>query len=177
MDPEALSAYLASVKSTVNDRKVHGYLRSLRRTCEELDRRAGIEESIMWRDPDEESRQEDKAFRRRAFLRGDADYDAELGVDVEAERAREDDMPRRTALSYEQGLSETVIDNPEEDENEAQRVKAEQEEWFSMDVGTRMGLTMDYLRRKYFYCLFCGCQYDNAEDLADNCPGLAEDDH
>ncbi|CAO2831819.1 unnamed protein product [Amaranthus hypochondriacus] len=33
------------------------------------------------------------------------------------------------------------------------------------------------LREEHYYCLFCGCQYESAEALASNCPGLNEDDH
>lgn len=33
------------------------------------------------------------------------------------------------------------------------------------------------LRMEYFYCFYCGCQYDTADSLLANCPGLEEDDH
>lgn len=33
------------------------------------------------------------------------------------------------------------------------------------------------LRTEYFYCLYCGCQYETADLLLANCPGLEEDDH
>lgn len=34
-----------------------------------------------------------------------------------------------------------------------------------------------FSRLKFFYCLFCLVQYDDAEDMAANCPGPTEDDH
>ncbi|KAH9621399.1 hypothetical protein KSS87_006081 [Heliosperma pusillum] len=33
------------------------------------------------------------------------------------------------------------------------------------------------LREEHCYCLFCGCQYESAEALLGNCPGITEDDH
>lgn len=34
-----------------------------------------------------------------------------------------------------------------------------------------------YLRSTHVYCTFCGCQYDTAEELQDQCPGLLAEDH
>ena len=36
---------------------------------------------------------------------------------------------------------------------------------------------LTYLRDTYNYCLYCGCAYDSAADLRDNCPGVYSDDH
>ena len=36
---------------------------------------------------------------------------------------------------------------------------------------------MNYLRTTYFYCIYCGCSYDNESDLIANCPGLNRDEH
>ncbi|KAH7288498.1 hypothetical protein KP509_31G028600 [Ceratopteris richardii] len=33
------------------------------------------------------------------------------------------------------------------------------------------------LRTEYFYCLYCGCQYESHDALLNNCPGLEEEDH
>ena len=34
-----------------------------------------------------------------------------------------------------------------------------------------------YLRETYFFCCFCGARYDDAADLAANCPGPSEEEH
>ena len=39
----------------------------------------------------------------------------------------------------------------------------------------RLTLVLDYLRRKYAYCFWCGTQYEDAEDMENNCPGPDED--
>ena len=41
----------------------------------------------------------------------------------------------------------------------------------------RLTLVLDYLRRKYAYCFWCGTQYEDDGDLAANCPGPDEDAH
>ncbi|XP_024536205.1 G patch domain-containing protein 11-like [Selaginella moellendorffii] len=33
------------------------------------------------------------------------------------------------------------------------------------------------LRRRFFYCVYCGCKYDSAEEMEGSCPGLDEDAH
>jgi hypothetical protein len=36
---------------------------------------------------------------------------------------------------------------------------------------------LEYLREKYCYCLYCGCQYESMEEIDSLCPGPFEDDH
>ena len=36
---------------------------------------------------------------------------------------------------------------------------------------------LGYLRGRHCYCLYCGCSYDSAEQLAASCPGVSEQDH
>mgnify|MGYP000378932387 FL=1 len=34
-----------------------------------------------------------------------------------------------------------------------------------------------YLRSTYFYCIYCGCTYDDEVDMNMNCPGWGRDVH
>lgn len=34
-----------------------------------------------------------------------------------------------------------------------------------------------YLRKKYFYCIWCGIKYNDEDDLRDDCPGSTRNDH
>ena len=36
---------------------------------------------------------------------------------------------------------------------------------------------LEYLRTKHSYCLYCGCAFDDDEDLLRHCPGKTADDH
>ena len=41
----------------------------------------------------------------------------------------------------------------------------------------RLELVLDYLRRRYAYCFWCGTQYNDEDDMATNCPGPDEESH
>lgn len=41
----------------------------------------------------------------------------------------------------------------------------------------RLELVLDYLRRRYAYCFWCGTGYEDQDDMAQNCPGPDEDAH
>jgi len=49
--------------------------------------------------------------------------------------------------------------------------------WLALDPSTRLSCILAYLREQYFYCIWCGCQYQSSEELANECPGEEEDDH
>ena len=58
--------------------------------------------------------------------------------------------------------------------------KEEQEEEVAeteTDDDARLLECLTYLRSEHFYCLYCGCTYENSESLNAECPGLTDDDH
>ncbi|GAA5894148.1 Cmg1p [Sporobolomyces salmoneus] len=193
----SLSSFLSHIRSTITSKKAYGILKSCRRTLEELDRRNGIEEgeNVMWFDPDELEREEREFRNKRLFERLDKEVESEeeteLGDSEKFEKRKE-----KSELDYLRGRSETVVDDPEDEEQREREEelkrergkrelekreegtrKEEREEWFGMDVETRLALTLSYLRHHYNYCFYCGCQYNDAKDLEENCPGTEEEDH
>lgn len=36
---------------------------------------------------------------------------------------------------------------------------------------------VSYVRSSHNYCIWCGCLYDSANDLNENCPGTTREDH
>ncbi|GAA5984462.1 hypothetical protein JCM5350_003369 [Sporobolomyces pararoseus] len=191
----SLSSFLSHIRSTIDSKRAFGILKSCRRTLEELDRRQGIEENVMWFDPEELERQEREFKNKRLFEQLDEEVESEEekeeGDDRKLEKRRE-----KSELDYLRGRSDTVVDDPEDEElkreqeefekekeRKEQRIreqglkKEEKEEWFAMDVSTRLALTLSYLRHHYHYCFYCGCQYNDAKDLEENCPGTEEEDH
>ncbi|GAA5881200.1 hypothetical protein JCM3774_000651 [Rhodotorula dairenensis] len=179
-----LQGYLARVKSSMDERRAYGLLRSLRRTCEELDRRAGIEDSPMWRDPDEEEREQQRVRNRKMFDR----IDTELDSDDERKPAGDPDKAElrkagRGDLAYEIGTSRTIVETEDDASSRAEEASQpaedpdEEAEWFSYDIRSRLALTLTYLRNKYHYCFWCGELYHDAEDLQQHCPGTEEEEH
>ncbi len=41
----------------------------------------------------------------------------------------------------------------------------------------RLLLVLSYLRERYYYCFWCGSEYENEEELEQQCPGPNEDVH
>ena len=41
----------------------------------------------------------------------------------------------------------------------------------NIDYQERLQKLSEYVRQKYFYCLWCGCCFESNNDLNDNCPG------
>lgn len=53
----------------------------------------------------------------------------------------------------------------------------EADPWEMQSATQRLTEVTQYLRDRYHYCIYCGCQYDSEEDLKVHCPGLDESDH
>ena len=47
----------------------------------------------------------------------------------------------------------------------------------SIQARDRLTRVLQYLREKYYYCFWCGTQYNDKEDLDGNCPGEDEEAH
>lgn len=47
----------------------------------------------------------------------------------------------------------------------------------NLDPSEKLAELMRYSREVNHYCIFCGCFYDDQEDLQKNCPGIFEENH
>lgn len=79
----------------------------------------------------------------------------------------EDDEDYKTALGKNKAVYVTAEDLDEEDE--------ELDEFNELEIATRLGKVLLYLREKHWYCFWCKMAYDNEE--MEGCPGLTEEDH
>lgn len=41
----------------------------------------------------------------------------------------------------------------------------------------KLEILTKYLRKKYFYCIWCGMKFNDEDDLRDDCPGNTRNDH
>lgn len=46
-----------------------------------------------------------------------------------------------------------------------------------LEVDEQLEILTNYLRKQYFYCLWCGTTFTDEPDLAANCPGQTREDH
>ena len=51
------------------------------------------------------------------------------------------------------------------------------EEENQLEPVEQLVLLTSYLRDFHFYCIWCGCKFNDEKDLLDNCPGKTRDDH
>lgn len=103
--------YLAAVREGFDDRRAEGVLKGARRTCEELDRRIGMEKSVMWLDPFEV----EKDMRRKIQAKRLGEY-----VSDDEEEVEYDDLKKVRA-----SLEDEVVDEDG---------LTSREEWLAMDV-------------------------------------------
>ncbi|CDO74052.1 hypothetical protein BN946_scf185043.g102 [Trametes cinnabarina] len=100
-----------------------------------------------------------------------------------AERRKE--ALKRSALKNEQNRSslDDIDGDADADKAEARASPYSEEDleearqFLRLNPRDRLTLVLDYLRRKYAYCFWCGTQYDDHEDMEKNCPGPDEDAH
>lgn len=65
-------------------------------------------------------------------------------------------------------------DDDDTDNDQSNDATAEDEDLSDFE---KLETLTEYLRRKHFYCIWCGMKFDNEEDLKDNCPGNTRNDH
>ena len=67
------------------------------------------------------------------------------------------------------------VENKEEKEDDDTHDDIEDDQIFNnlekLDILTK------YLRKKYFYCIWCGTKFNDEDDLRDTCPGSTRNDH
>jgi hydroxylamine reductase (hybrid-cluster protein) len=65
-------------------------------------------------------------------------------------------------------------DDDDDDEDDTNNIDENNE---SLDDIEKLEILTKYLRKKYFYCIWCGTEFNNEDDLRDNCPGDTRNDH
>ena len=145
--PELTDAFATRARQQYASAHAETVLRKARRTCEELDRRIGIESSLMWLDPEEV---EARRWRRiRARRMGEPVSDDE-GDELD------DATDRRPGV-----VATEVVELDEEKE----RVRTARDQWLALDVHARLAQTLDYLRSKHLCVSIARCDADGRQLL------------
>ncbi|CEH12612.1 Predicted RNA binding protein, contains G-patch and Zn-finger domains [Ceraceosorus bombacis] len=148
----SLKGYRDRVGGKVQALRLEKLMESARKTTEELDGRVNVEYSPLWLDP-------------RWLWMPDA-APSEAGSVMEQAFGKAEGMEGDEG----DGWDEQATCVHQERLREAQR-------WAKLDTPARLQITLDHLRRAHNYCLFCGCAYDDFDQLQKLCPGLTEEDH
>ncbi|EPQ59596.1 hypothetical protein GLOTRDRAFT_125893 [Gloeophyllum trabeum ATCC 11539] len=158
------------------ERRAEGRLAPAQATCVSLDEKAGKAFNVLWLNPNNpdafpeelmnalpEEPVVAKTRRRQEQETIEARLRKQMKADALQPLSPEDDSPSKVAERDQAQLT------PEQLE--------EAVKFLSQSAQQRLAAVLSYLRSEYSYCFWCGCQYNDAEDLQQNCPGENEEDH
>ncbi|TFY69927.1 hypothetical protein EVJ58_g158 [Rhodofomes roseus] len=161
------------------ERRAQGRLAPAQRTCVNLDEQDGRKFNILWLNPE----------NPETFPEGLIDDldDPELVASLSRQQAGntiEGRLKAKMQADALQPLTATLEDDDAQPEKTELRISPYSEEeiqearqFLRLNAKHRLQLVLDYLRQRYAYCFWCGTQYDNQEDMDQNCPGPEEDAH
>ncbi|XP_032674053.1 G patch domain-containing protein 11 [Odontomachus brunneus] len=72
-----------------------------------------------------------------------------------------------------QSKEEKTDDNTDQDQ-QSNDADTDDEDLSNLE---KLEILTKYLRKKHFYCIWCGMKFDDEDDLRDNCPGNTRNDH
>ncbi|CAL1702242.1 unnamed protein product [Somion occarium] len=161
------------------ERRAEGQLGPAQRTCVTLDEKDGREFNVLWLNPNNPD-----GFPE-GFL--DALNDPVLVASIHRNRvdtSLEGRLRARMQADALQPLTST-LDDVESRKDKVTLAKTtyseedikEATQFLRLGPKDRLTLVLEYLRRRYAYCFWCGTEYNDQEDLENNCPGPDEEDH
>ncbi|XP_067840213.1 G patch domain-containing protein 11 isoform X1 [Heptranchias perlo] len=74
-------------------------------------------------------------------------------------------------------LPTSVVEDGEEEEEEEEEDEKDWDYKTFYTTEEKLQILTHYLRREYFYCIWCATSYQDKEDLSNNCPGDCAADH
>ena len=155
--PASTASVEADFRSRISrehqDRHDANLLSRARKTLIELDKSANTQYSPLWLDAE-----------LYHVLSGHTSSNLDTGT---IDERMQKDAAFREAVE----LLQWVFGSGEED-----KVK-EAQLFCDLKTKEQLELVLGSLRKQHCYCLFCGCQYSDQDDLAKHCPGEMEDDH
>ncbi|KAF8608198.1 hypothetical protein BDV93DRAFT_434600 [Ceratobasidium sp. AG-I] len=187
--------YRTQARGEYEEKRDEGRLRAALRTRATLDDANGIQFNVLQLNPTDPSsvplalydlltRTSLDAFEDPALVSKpgypDRAIAARLKEQMKADSLRPldealEEDERLAGLQPETSTKSTVVagNQPDFDEETVEAAR----EYLQKSVPERLDTLLEYLRSKYFYCFWCGANYNDLPDLEANCPGTEEDDH
>ncbi|CAG8489388.1 21230_t:CDS:2 [Cetraspora pellucida] len=110
---------------------------------------------------------------------------AKISEESFIERVRKEQVEKKinAQLNKAQKVCETldtrkgIMDNIFWLSKENEESDEETSEFEQLSSAEKLDNILKYMREKYNYCFWCGCEYSNVEELEQLCPGIEDDDH
>ncbi|CAG8634173.1 2044_t:CDS:2 [Dentiscutata erythropus] len=110
---------------------------------------------------------------------------AKISEESFIERVRQEHVEKKTnaRLNKAQRVCENldtrkgIMDNVFWFSKEDEEIDEEPSEFEKLSSEEKFDCVLKYIREKYNYCFWCGCEYSDVKELEQLCPGINEDDH
>ncbi|KAI0028026.1 hypothetical protein K488DRAFT_80885 [Vararia minispora EC-137] len=162
------TSYRERARGGFEVRRAEARLGSVQRTCIQLDERAGVEYNVLWLNTESSDAFPEGLWQCIVHL---------LPTDGTSRSAQLRHQMYTDAL---RPLS-SALDDVGPDEQETKHLDPDVVEhaitFLQLDPVERLVRVLKYLRERYHYCFWCGTQYTDEDDMAQNCPGPEEDMH
>ncbi|KAF5370123.1 hypothetical protein D9758_001224 [Tetrapyrgos nigripes] len=157
------------------ERRAEGRLGPAQRTCANLDEKAGKNFNVLWLNPGNPD----------TFPPGFIDaLGLHTTVDIpsydDGRQGDREDIATRLRREIKSNALQPV-DSDEQHTSEvntfSEEVLEEAAQFLRLQAQDRLALVLSYLRDHYDYCFWCGTQYDDQDEMEEQCPGPEEEAH
>lgn len=163
------------------ERRAEKQLGPAQRTCANLDEKAGREFNVLWLNPMNpdtfpegllDDLDDPELITSLRHLRPDHSLEGRLRARMQADALQ----PVASLEDDDETTSPAEVEKPRKTPYSEEDIK-EAVQFLRLSAKDRLELVLDYLRRRYAYCFWCGTQYNDEEDMETNCPGPDEESH
>jgi len=171
--------YRDRARQEYEERRAEGRLIPAQRTCANLDEKSSKTFNVLWLNPQTPD----------SFPEGLMDAinitDQSFGT-LSDQRHADESAQSRLRRQMQADALRPVTSGLDEDSLEGSHhvteiftseTIEEAIQFLRLNSQDRLRLVLSYLRDKYAYCFWCGTQYDDLDEMDEQCPGPEEDEH
>ncbi|KIY72921.1 hypothetical protein CYLTODRAFT_343206 [Cylindrobasidium torrendii FP15055 ss-10] len=160
------------------ERRAEGRLVSAQSTCTKLDEEAGKQFNVLSLNLESMPSGLMEALDTRTSVDLLLPTNAHTSIETRVRRQMQSD-----ALQAQDSIDGEDLVTEHDEALEVAAVQYEPElleevaQFLRLQARDRLELVVGYLRDRYRYCYWCGCQFKSDDEMASECPGPSEDEH
>lgn len=176
------SSYRQHQAAQLAVRKLSQQLRAAKEACRTLDEQAGVLTNVltMTQEEQEACAAQQQQQEEQQQQQGQTTFRAVAGSNAAAkphEQELEEYLDEQHRLRRQQQQAQAAGLDNDDTLQELGALDDKPAAVISQDLLHALKQVLLYVRHEYCYCLYCGCRYADAAEMAANCPGLVEEDH